>query len=197
MAWRVAAGTLRGARDENQDAYAVVADGIGVFDGVAGAPNGRAAAQAAAAGFPKAVTQADPLATLDRVVRPTGGATTAVVARLGASVRLWSVGDSCAFIVDGSAEPVTPLDRADRILTQCLGRPFRGHAASIRVAPGQRLLLCTDGVSDVVCAETLVDCIVDDLEASVERILTAVEAAGAPDNATAVLAAPTLDAAKP
>ena len=185
-AWVVAARTDVGkVRNELQDAwFAGPVSHLGqtqlpcfaVFDGLGGLPFGREAAWAAAESLPEAASHASTaegiLRRLHEHVRPTQGATTAVVALFprrdtpGAGFLL-TAGDSAAFVhLDGQV-----------------------HHLPLEVSPGGVLLLCTDGVTDVIAAQALRPIFeARDLLAALDDVLADVLAAGAPDNATMVAA---------
>ena len=210
-AWRIHARAERGkVRRTMQDAFAVLpdapaawrkCDAIAVFDGVGGLAHGAEAAGAAAAGLHEAVrlavSPADIFAHLQNQVRATKGATTAVLALLprsgGTGDLVWT-GDSSAYGVDaeGGLAPLAAHDSEDGFLTQCLGLDgMAPHTARIEVRPGQAVLLCTDGVDGVVGRLPLHRLLQGPASADaalLDQVFAAVAAAGAPDNATLVLA---------
>lgn len=187
-AWRVAPGVpFLGGR----------VDAFAVFDGLGGRPNGDAAAWAASRALPAAVqaagSPADILANLEEAVAPTGGMTTAVVALCPSAgmegpSHLLSSGDSSAYTLqDGRVTLLVPRDRSGRAtVTDCLGNG-RAHA-QVRTWGWQGpLLMCTDGIDDVVGAEALratLEAPPNGLAAALDRLMEEVLAAGAPDNAT-------------
>jgi serine/threonine protein phosphatase PrpC len=169
----------------------------GVFDGVGGLPHGEEAAVAAAQALGPLVRKGTPdaelLAALHAVVEATGGMTTAVVAlaRGGGEVGLVAVGDSSAYALrpDGSLERLVPHDADPDGLTACLGMaPLRRQARPWVLAPGQAMLLCTDGVDKVVPPEALAAALrAQDMEAALRTLLAQVLDEKAPDNLAAVL----------
>lgn len=104
----------------------------------------------------------------DRIVvdsrRPgvsTGMGTTAVLATLTSDqdeVLLAHVGDSRAYVLDGGL--LSPLTRDDRVAADCpvLSQALGGgtlvaldvHTTTVRLNPGSQLLLCSDGLVDMV-----------------------------------------------
>lgn len=106
---------------------------------------------------------------------------------------VFGIGDSSAlWWADDRLDPVLPRDRAPGGgITQVLGGSFaredlRAHVAVLD-GPG-RLVLCTDGVADVVGASGISDLVAgSDLAAATDGLVRAALAAGGPDNATAVL----------
>ncbi len=174
-----------------------------VFDGLGGHPKGRAAARQAAKGLMGLASGAPAhrvlLDSLNSEVRETGGATTAVVAFVSAaeagsrSLRLVSVGDSAAYVLDGSGrlQRANELDRATRHeLTDCLGAGDGiGHEVVLPMGPG--VLLVSDGVDGVLPEiqewGTLLQSGLGTVAATMDRLFKAVERAGAPDNATLVV----------
>ena len=115
-----------------------------------------------------------------------------MVAFLGNAASVVSVGDSAGYILEGDVPRlVVPRDRRDGMLTDCLGDVApRGHVRLVGL--DQALLLCTDGVADVVPPDELARVLAASpgrWDRSLRRLMDAVEKAGAPDNATAVLIA--------
>lgn len=207
--WAIQAAAAKGAtRSTMQDAIALEVaveagrgrfEAIGVFDGVGGMPRGAEAASAAAAGLRQALSgTSSPQAALESLqepVRRTRGATTAVIAVLGAggAVEVAWCGDSSAYALDpgGALQALSRPDAQGGYLTQCLGLPgMRPHAVSLTLRPGDAVLLCSDGVDGVVPPEVLRDALQGggrDAQ-GLRAILAAVAAAGAPDNAAVALA---------
>ena len=208
--WRVWADAVQGARATMQDRWAAVrtthqgrpALALGVFDGVSGSSAGAGAAEAAAHGLAAAVAAAgspdEVLARLNVHVRRTRGATTAAVAlALEADdpgtppLVALGAGDSSLYALSGGRlRNHLPRHRVGRVVvTQYLGKAdLQAHAMAVPGRP-RRLLLCTDGVDNAVPAQALRDALVaPDGAAALARLLAQVRAAGAPDNATAVVA---------
>jgi serine/threonine protein phosphatase PrpC len=121
-----------------------------------------------------------------------------VVVRPG-SVLVFNVGDSRVFAVpDGGlrqvsvddSPPLEPGQRTTSIVTQCLGgsrdhRVVRPHVTSADLAPGDRYLVCTDGLTDPLPTDVLDEVMRehDDGRAAFELWKAAI-AAGGPDNIT-------------
>ena len=171
---QVAARTEVGhVRSRNEDALLVAGEDrvLAVFDGLGGHPAGdlasatavesvrASAAKAAGSGKDlvdslhrahdavRAVADEDP----DR----TGMATTAVVATVGDGVvRVAHVGDSRAYLrdPDGRLEQVTQDHGMGGYITQALGldRAVEPDLVELSTPAGSRLLLCTDGLSNMV-----------------------------------------------
>lgn len=132
---------------------------LGVFDGLGGHPNGRAASVAAAATLRQVRRELRPLplmARLQAAVARTGGLTNAVVAAIRWDGVGWvaGVGDSAAFSLDrdGNVAAVTPIDSlGPSRLTRCLGAArWKPHVERLRLLPGRSLMLCTDGAYQVL-----------------------------------------------
>ncbi len=193
--WHIATATTRGlVRARQEDACVVLPAGptVGVFDGVGGLPAGDLASQAAADGLGATLAQGRRglLGRLDTLVRRTGGATTACIVDLP-SGDVWSIGDCGVYRLDsqGRVEGVAPKDRASRHqLTACLGQSVasgEGHYQEARLIGARAVLVCSDGVDGFVDDA----CLAAALQGgSLEDLMAAVEAVGAPDNATAILA---------
>ncbi|MEV8554115.1 protein phosphatase 2C domain-containing protein [Streptomyces glaucescens] len=86
--------------------------------------------------------------------------------------------------------PLEPGRRTTSIVTQCLGgspgyRAVRAHVRPVPVAPGDRFLVCTDGVTDPLTDDVIEGVLRehDDRRAAVELWRAAMEAGG-PDNIT-------------
>jgi PPM family protein phosphatase len=130
-----------------------------------------------------------------------GMGTTLVVAHVdegGELVTLAHVGDSRAYLLrDGELRPLT-YDHAShggfghRRLTQALGASPRvdPEVSEVPVRPGDRLLLCTDGLTDELREEEIVQ-LAEPPRAPDEAVQALVEAAleaGGDDNITVVVA---------
>ncbi|MER5214410.1 PP2C family serine/threonine-protein phosphatase [Streptomyces sp. NPDC002838] len=121
-----------------------------------------------------------------------------VVARPG-SLLAFNVGDSRVFAAsdDGlrqvsvdDSPPLAPGQRTTSIVTQCLGgspgyRPVLPHVTASSLAPGDRYLICTDGLTDPLTEDVLDEVMreYDDGRAVFELWKSAI-AAGGPDNIT-------------
>jgi serine/threonine protein phosphatase PrpC len=203
--WEIAAGARQGrVRPSMQDRFAVLPDVrrpwlrgavAAVFDGVGGLPRGGEAAEAAARALEPAVRDAETpgqvMARLDAAAAATGGSTTGLVAFLTqASIRLAWCGDSSAYVLHREAAiRATAPDVDGPYLTQALGLPrSQAHDTHVEVPAGAILALCTDGVDGVVDPGEWSTLVRQGGIDGVRRLLDAVDAAGAPDNATVVLA---------
>ncbi|MEU8007721.1 protein phosphatase 2C domain-containing protein [Catellatospora sp. NPDC049111] len=77
------------------------------------------------------------------------------------------------------------------IITQAVqGREFTPTVTTLTLEIGDRLLLCSDGLSDIVTDEALAEALrgYTDAEAIADRLIKLALAAGAPDNVTVVVA---------
>lgn len=127
------------------------------------------------------------------------GTTVAGVVVQPGSLLAFNVGDSRVFAVsrDGlrqlsvdDSPPLEPGELTTSIVTQCLGgtpgyRPIRPHVTAASLSPGDRYLICTDGLTDPVTTDVL-DAVMrehDDGRAAFELWKAAIEAGG-PDNIT-------------
>lgn len=104
-----------------------------------------------------------------------------------------NVGDSTILrLTDDGFEELSVSDRwQGSSVLQCLGANDDGIAPHIRSSPvraGDRLLISTDGLTDVVPAELLRTTLDDDAQSATARLLELVERAGTPDDLTFVLA---------
>ena len=122
------------------------------------------------------------------------------------------VGDSCCWAINGTT--VTPLtndhnvgralaehfvdhpmaqegSRAMRTLTQCIGQPIPVRVDTIihPLLPGTKILFASDGVSGVLSPAEIAEILESDLNLpqQLATLIDAVNARGAPDNATAVV----------
>lgn len=121
-----------------------------------------------------------------------------VVVRPGSAL-VFNVGDSRVYAASRDAlrrvsvddsPPLAPGLRTTSLVTQCLGgslthRPVHPHVTAVPLTPGERYLVCTDGLSDAVPDETLEEVMreYDDVRAAFELWKSAI-AAGGPDNIT-------------
>ncbi|MFF4590656.1 PP2C family protein-serine/threonine phosphatase [Streptomyces sp. NPDC001388] len=127
------------------------------------------------------------------------GTTVAGVVVLPGSALVFNVGDSRVYAAspDGlrqvsvdDSPPLEPGRRTTSLVTQCLGGSVGYHAVHPHVTtapltPGERYLICTDGLSDPVTTDVL-DAVMrehDDVRAAFELWKCAI-AAGGPDNIT-------------
>ena len=131
------------------------------------------------------------------------GTTVAGIVVQPGSLMVFNVGDSRVFAVTpeglrqlsvDDSPPLEPGQRTTSLVTQCLGgsptyRPIRPHVAAAPRAPGDRYLVCTDGLTDPVPPDVLEDVLRenDDNRAAFELWKAAI-AAGGPDNITLAVA---------
>jgi PPM family protein phosphatase len=183
---------------------------VAVLDGVGGAPAGDLAADLAA----RTIAAAEPPATeqhlvelLERAdqlvldagrVEPlhAGMATTAGLLLLlddeGAAL-VANVGDSrIARLESGGLVGLSTSDRVGHAtIHQALGGPpgqtVTPHVAAVQLAVGDRLLLATDGLTDVVDPDTVARMLSEDHPDPARRLLETVERAGVPDDVTIVV----------
>jgi serine/threonine protein phosphatase PrpC len=115
------------------------------------------------------------------------------------SLLAFNVGDSRVFAAsrDGlrqvsvdDSPPLEPGLRSTSLVTQCLGgslgyRAVHPHVTSASLSPGDRYLICTDGVTDPLTTDVLEEVMRehDDGRAAFELWKAAIEAGG-PDNIT-------------
>ncbi|HUG11744.1 MAG TPA: protein phosphatase 2C domain-containing protein [Opitutaceae bacterium] len=147
------------------------------------------------------------------VVSPNGGiGTTLTLLHFTADgVTVVHVGDSACFLVRAgkltqltndhtvAAEaerriarglPAEPQPWAEHILTRCIGQPFLDgiDVSAVTVQPGDRFLLCTDGITKVLDDRTIASCLKSPAtpDETTNLLIAAALAAGAPDNATGI-----------
>lgn len=117
-------------------------------------------------------------------IEPSGDA---VVFNVGDS-RVYRVADGYVGMVSVDDRPAAGSANTEGVVTQVLGGSQRTavaiHEAQLLLAAGDRLLLCTDGLSDVVDDDHLGDLLVADVALAGRGLLQAALAAGAPDNVT-------------
>ncbi|MFF3334339.1 PP2C family protein-serine/threonine phosphatase [Streptomyces sp. NPDC002888] len=127
------------------------------------------------------------------------GTTVAGVVIRPGSLLVFNVGDSKVFAVsrDGlrqvsvdDSPPLEPGRRTTSLVTQCLGgtpgeHTISPHVTAAPLAPGDRYLVCTDGLTDPVTTDVLAEVLSehDDGRAAYELWKAAIEAGG-PDNIT-------------
>jgi serine/threonine protein phosphatase PrpC len=129
----------------------------------------------------------------------TMGTTVAGVVVQPGSLLAFNVGDSRVFAASGEglrqvsvddSPPLAPGQRTTSLVTQCLGgspgyRAVLPHVTAASLAPGDRYLICTDGLTDPLTADVLDEVMreYDDGRAAFELWRSAI-AAGGPDNIT-------------
>jgi protein phosphatase len=215
---QVAARTEVGhVRSRNEDAMYVAAwlGVLAVADGLGGHPAGDLASRTVTAHLEETVDAAPPpggeatagwlvesllaahravLAVAAQDDARTGMATTAVLGVLGAE-ELWlaHVGDSRAYLLP-AADDLRPLTRDHGLggyITQALGldRGIEPDVTHLPVAAGDRVLLCTDGLTNMVSDKEIARLLGEgDVQRAVDGLVDAALAAGGIDNVTVVVA---------
>lgn len=120
------------------------------------------------------------------------GATVAMLAVLDGTLVAANAGDASAWrYADGSLEELSVSDRLEgsRVL-QCLGahHDISPHVKTAQVAVGDRLLLASDGLTDVVPTDRLAQALGGAVEDAAQHLLSMVEDARFPDDVTIVVA---------
>jgi serine/threonine protein phosphatase PrpC len=129
----------------------------------------------------------------------TMGTTVAGVVVQPGSLLVFNVGDSRVFAASGDglrqlsvddSPPLEPGQRTTSLVTQCLGgspvhHDIRPHVTAASLSPGDRYLICTDGLTDPLTTDVLDEVMRDhdDGRAAFELWKAAI-AAGGPDNIT-------------
>lgn len=120
------------------------------------------------------------------------GSTAAMLALNGDDAIVASVGDSSVWHLTG--DRLSSLAASDRIgtsgIVQCLGAGsgVSPHVNRVRLQVSDRLLLATDGLTDVVPAEVAGPLLASDVRTAADRLLTLVEQARLPDDVAIVVA---------
>jgi len=201
-------------RKRNEDALLVQAQS-GVFavaDGMGGHPAGDVASSVAIARLEEVLADydgSDPAAAVSGAVEEAHAAVVAaaeddparhgmgstVVVALVAPDEAWvgHVGDSRCYLLAGGEElrPVTEDHGAGGYLTQALGleRGIKPDVAQVPLASGDRLLLCTDGLTNMVEDARIAAILreTDGAQAACDRLTAAALDAGGVDNVTLVV----------
>jgi PPM family protein phosphatase len=120
------------------------------------------------------------------------GATVALLAVSDAGAVAANAGDASAWLLrDGSFEALSVTDRMGGSgVLQCLGanHGITPHVRDVTLAAGDRLLLASDGLTDVVPEDVMASYLGDDIDEAAQRLLTLVEQARLPDDVTIVIA---------
>ena len=126
------------------------------------------------------------------------GTTLTAVATLGDNVVIGHVGDSRAYVfrelIDAGLSRGDPAARSMRhVLTAALGSlgpRTQPEVRQLRLRDGDQLLLCTDGLTEMVDDKTLASLLrnADSAARACEDLITVALAAGGSDNVTVVLA---------
>ena len=211
---QIAARTEVGhVRARNEDALLVVREHglLAVCDGLGGHAAGDVASEVAveslrssaadaagsAEGLVAAVRAAHDAVVAAAAGRPerNGMATTAVIATLGhGTAWVAHVGDSRAYVLDsdGRLAQVTQDHGMGGYITQALGldRGVEPDVVELATPPGTRLLLCSDGLSNMVDDEAIATLLAaDDAEKACDALVEEALDRGGIDNVTVVVAA--------
>ena len=205
-------------RDENEDRFVVREDGglvlMAVADGVGGGPGGEIAAQAAvselAARFfaaprtqPVAERLGDAMREANTAVlkaaeassKPSAASTLVAGVVDGASLVIANLGDSRAYLVrDGASRQITEDHAGTEVhgITRFVG-DSRGVQPDVFVEdlrPGDRLVLCSDGLTRHVEPPEIASTIGADgatLEAGADALVALANSRGGEDNVTVIL----------
>lgn len=181
---------------------------IAVLDGLGGHRAGDVASQLAGQGFAGAEVPEDEdgvaalLSQTDRLLheageqdaRYTGMGTTVALLAFGADGHqplVANVGDSTVWRL--SADGLHELSVSDRAfgstILQCLGASERGvepHVKRVEVQPGDRILLASDGLTDVLRTDRIAAVLREGTDAA-DRLIQIVGDAGPPDDVTVVV----------
>ena len=211
---QVAARTEVGhVRSRNEDALLVAGEErlVAVCDGLGGHPAGDLASAAAVESLrvsaAKAAASEDGLVAAIHAAHEavcavaaedaarTGMATTVVVATLGeGTARVAHVGDSRAYLLatDGRLHQVTHDHGMGGYITQALGldRGVDPDVTDLQTPPGTRLLLCSDGLSNMLDAASIGTLLGSgDAQAACDGLVEAALDRGGIDNVTVVVVA--------
>lgn len=181
---------------------------IAVLDGLGGHRAGDVASELAGQRFAGAEIPLDEdgvtalLRQADRLLheagegepRYAGMGTTAALLAIGADggqALVANVGDSTVWRLD--ADGMHELSVSDRAfgstIHQCLGASDRGvepHVTTVEVQRGDRILLASDGLTDVLGSDRIA-AVLREGDDAVERLIEIVEQAGPPDDVTVVV----------
>jgi serine/threonine protein phosphatase PrpC len=210
---QVAARTEVGhVRSRNEDALLLAADErlLVVCDGLGGHPSGDLASATAVetlrARASEAASSAEALvesmnaahdavvAVADEDAGRTGMATTVVAAVVGdGSVVVAHVGDSRAYLLppEGALRQVTEDHGMGGYITQALGldRGVEPDVTRLDTPPGSRLLLCSDGLSNMVDPEAIGELLgTGDAEKACDALVEEALDRGGIDNVTVIVA---------
>ncbi len=200
-------------RQRNEDALLARPERgvLAVADGLGGHPAGDLASMTAISSLDKAELSAesdeDDLREATRAAHEAvlsvaseepgrfGMGTTLVLAAIGeASARILHVGDSRAYLLEPE-RPLRPLTEDHGVhgyLSQALGldRAVEPDVADVECPPGSRLLLCTDGLTNMVEEQKIADLLGHgDTQEAVDGLVDAALANGGIDNVTVIVVA--------
>jgi protein phosphatase len=121
--------------------------------------------------FEKSLNEFRELKLKDREI----GETTLAICRIGAEVECLNVGDSDIFLIrNEKIIRVSEKDKFGRYLTQVIGLyEIKPHYSKLKVEKGDKILLVTDGVSDVLNENEILEIVLKskNVEEMVEKIL--------------------------
>lgn len=122
------------------------------------------------------------------------GTTIAGVILRGDHALAWNVGDSRIYLHRNGRLTQISIDDAvgGNMLTQCLGGFIRQtridpHISEIRLVPGAQLLICTDGLTDMVTDDQIAAILSECSNESAPSLVSAALDAGGLDNVSAVV----------
>lgn len=122
------------------------------------------------------------------------GTTIAGVILRGNHALAWNVGDSRIYLHrEGKLTQISIDDVVGgNMLTQCLGGSVRQtriepHINEIRLSPGAQLLLCTDGLTDMLTEDQIATILQGNREEPAAHLVSAALEAGGFDNVSAVM----------
>lgn len=200
--FRMFAHSELGPRDEQQDAFAFATHAAVIADGMGGHPGGAEAAQTAVRAVMEELSGEPEEHDLESAVRwacmevpgASPGGTTVVVLSLretadGAVARLAWVGDSRAYVVrDGEAELLTDDHVApDGGLDRWVPDEGIPDLTELELSHGDALVLCTDGVWNVLDEEMIAELVADPGGDPAETLVSYAIDEGAGDNCTALV----------
>jgi len=201
-------------RQRNEDALLVEASAgfFAVADGMGGHPAGDVASAVAIQRLRESLAASDGTAAAETIAAALHEAHAAVLAEAGADASragmgttavvavvldslAWvgHVGDSRCYLLPGGGElqPVTADHGAGGYLTQALGleRGVSPEVAEVPLMAGDRLLLCTDGLTNMVDDGQIATILrkADDPQSACDALTDAALAAGGVDNVTTVV----------
>lgn len=190
--------------------WALVADGMGGHD--AGDVASRIAVEASAELIGRTSSEADIHHMLMIVNsrlfeamysgegRPGMGTTIVGVLLVGSEALVFNIGDSRAYSLQGERlQQLTHDDsltgqsrRSGHAITQSLGgttsrRPIHPHIEKVTLHRDATILLCSDGLTDMIADETILDILLRNKDQPAQGLLSAALDAGGRDNVTAVV----------
>jgi protein phosphatase len=209
VAYRTEVGHVR---SRNEDALLARPERglLAVADGLGGHPAGDVASMAAITSLDQASLSGDStedelraaatqaheavLAAADEPGRAGMGTTVVVAALAGDKARILHVGDSRAYLLDpdGALHLLTRDHGMGGFLTQALGLDHEIHpdVAEVACPPGSRLLLCSDGLTNMVDDAALARLLGDgDAQHACDALVSAALDNGGIDNVTVVVVA--------